>query len=216
MTSKEKLKALIDNAFVPSFVDWLYEVEDFLNDENAWTSDMKNDMSQAKIFKTNNLRHGSSLLAQLQRLYKRQYESISLPVQTVSDQVFVAMWFDDSMKSFWSDGYVPTIEAYGCKAVRIEEQQYDGSIIEQIMKEMAHSKAMIADLSGNRGGVYYEAGIARGLRLCGHPIRLILTCKEDDFDSGNGVHFDVRGYNCIIYKDAADLREKLLRRLQVG
>lgn len=214
MIPKEELQMLIDNAFMPSFLDWIFDVEAFLNHEKAWTLDMQNNMTSAKFYKNDRLGHGSSLLAQLKQLYKQRYEQISLPVQTVNDQVFVAMWFDGSMKQIWSDGYVPAIEKCGYKAVRIDEQQYDGSIIEQIMKEMSHSKAIIADLSGNRGGVYYEAGIARGLQLCKHPIRLILTCKTDCFDGGNGVHFDVRGYNCIVYNDVEDLKQKVLKRLQ--
>lgn len=197
-----------------SFTDWLYDVCDFLDETNGWTPDMKNDMEHAKFFKSDVHKHGTSLLSQLGRLYKKKYAHIVLPVEQPADQVFVSMWFDKSMQSFWNDGFVPAIEAAGYKAVRIDEQQYDGSIIEQIMKEMSRSKAMVADLSGNRGGVYYEAGIARGLQICGHPIRLVLTCKADCFDGGNGVHFDVRGYNCIVYEDVADLKEKLLKRLR--
>lgn len=216
MSDKERLEQLLHGWETNGFMDWLYEVCDFLDATGDCTSDMETDISQAKFFKSDIQKNGTSLLSQLKRLHKKKYENISLPVKHVVDQVFVAMWFADSMLPFWRDGFVPAIEAVGYKAVRIDEQQYDGAIIAQIMTEMVHSKAIVADLSGNRGGVYYEAGIARGLRLCGHPIRLILTCKSSDFDSGNGVHFDVRGYNCIVYDDAEDLKNKLLKRLREG
>ncbi|GHS89950.1 hypothetical protein AGMMS49957_14370 [Synergistales bacterium] len=97
--------------------------------------------------------------------------------------------------------------------MRIEEKQYNGSIIGEITTEIADSVALIADLTGNRGGVYYEAGVARGLQLCNHPIKLIFTCPKDFFDS-SGVHFDVRGDNIILYDNEDDLKQKLTARLQ--
>ena len=67
-------------------------------------------------------------------------------------------------------------------------------------------------MTGNRGGVYYEAGIARGLQLCNHPIKLILTCQQDFFVNEK-VHFDVSGDNIILYKNDEELKEKLEKRL---
>lgn len=75
------------------------------------------------------------------------------------------------------------------------------------------SIAVIADLTGNRGGVYYEAGIARGLQLCNHPLKLILTCQKDFFDK-ESVHFDLRGNNIVLYQDIKDLKEKLSDKLK--
>jgi len=68
-------------------------------------------------------------------------------------------------------------------------------------------------LTGNRGGVYYEAGIARGLQLCNHPIKLVLTCKRSFFDNER-VHFDVSGDNIVLYENNDDLKQKLAKRLQ--
>ena len=98
-------------------------------------------------------------------------------------------------------------------ALRIDEKQYNGSIINEITGEIANSIALIADLTGNRGGVYYEAGVARGLQLCNHPMKLIFTCHKDFFRN-DGVHFDVRGDNIILYDNAEDLKCKLTLRLQ--
>lgn len=85
--------------------------------------------------------------------------------------------------------------------------------IEEITAEITDSVALIADLTGNRGGVYYEAGIARGLQLCNHPIKLILTCKRSFFDTEK-VHFDVSGDNILLYENDVDLSQKLLKRLE--
>ena len=97
--------------------------------------------------------------------------------------------------------------------MRIDEKDFTGSIISEITSEISDSVAIIADLTGNRGGVYYEAGVARGLQLCNHPIKLLLTCKQDFFNKEK-VHFDVSGDNILLYNDTNDLIEKLNKRLQ--
>ena len=66
---------------------------------------------------------------------------------------------------------------------------------------------VVADFTGGRGGVYYEAGYAQGL---GIPV--VWTCRQDYFDK-EGVHFDTQQYNHIVWDDPADLREKLKNRL---
>ena len=64
---------------------------------------------------------------------------------------------------------------------------------------------MVADFTGNRGGVYYEAGFAGGL---GIPV--IWIVHEDDLDD---VHFDTRQYNHITYSTPEELRDKLKARI---
>ena len=55
------------------------------------------------------------------------------------------------------------------------------------------------------GGVYYEAGFARGL---GIPV--ISTCREDERGK---LHFDTRQYNHIFWKAPADLADQLHDRV---
>ena len=81
-----------------------------------------------------------------------------------------------------------------------------------IQTEITDSVALIADLTGNRGGVYFEAGIARGLQLCNHPIKLFLTCERKFFENER-VHFDVSGDNILLYDSVDDLTRKLRARL---
>ena len=58
---------------------------------------------------------------------------------------------------------------------------------------------------GARGGVYYEAGFAYGLKI---PV--IFTCREDMFDK---IHFDTRQYNHIGWAEPDDLVEPLKQRI---
>jgi len=71
-------------------------------------------------------------------------------------------------------------------------------------------------MTGQRGGVYYEAGFARGLNI---PV--IWTIQDRFIKKGNDevpevetIHFDTRQYNFIVWKDAADLKEKLIIRIR--
>lgn len=68
------------------------------------------------------------------------------------------------------------------------------------------SKAVIADFTGNRTAVYYEAGFAMGL---GIPV--IWTCKKVDVDK---LSFDTRQYPHIIWENEDDLYNQVLNRLK--
>ena len=127
--------------------------------------------------------------------------------------MFVAMMFSSETDVIYDTVLKPVIQSLNYSALRIDEKQYNGSIINEITGEIANSVALIADLTGNRGGVYYEAGVARGLQLCNHPIKLVFICHSDFFNK-DGVHFDVRGDNIILYDNAEDLKHKLTLRLQ--
>ena len=64
---------------------------------------------------------------------------------------------------------------------------------------------MVADFTGDRGGVYYEAGFAQGL---GIPV--IWTCRSDWTQR---IHFDTRQYNRIEWESPSDLADKLHNRV---
>lgn len=121
------------------------------------------------------------------------------------DQAFVAMWFAEEMNDYYDDGIFPAIDDLGIKCVRIDNQEHNNKICDEIIKEIKRSKLVVADFSGNRGGVYFEAGFALGL---GIPV--IWTVRDDHLEK---VHFDTRQYNHIVYKSAAELREKLTNRI---
>lgn len=212
MNEKEKLKNLIDNPKQPNVSEWVYEVEAFLeeideSDTEAWTL-IDGIKRQGDAF----LRC-DNLVALLRQLYKRKYDKVSIPPITKRNQIFVAMMFSEETRSIYEQVYKSVIQSLNYTAMRIDEKQFNGSIIGEITAEITDSVALIADLTGNRGGVYYEAGIARGLQLCNHPIKLILTCKQNFFENER-VHFDVSGDNIVLYEDDDDLKQKLEKRLQ--
>ena len=213
MTEKEVLKNLIDNPKKPTVNEWVYNVEAFLQETKSSTKEASALIKSIK-FQGDEFQYCANLVAWLRQLYKRKYDSIELPPITKRNQIFVAMMFSDDMSSIYENGYKTVIQSLNYAAMRIDEKEYIGSIINEITSEIANSVALIADLTGNRGGVYYEAGIARGLAMCNHPIKLILTCNREFFNSEK-VHFDVSGDNILLYDNCADLTEKLGTRLSV-
>ena len=122
-----------------------------------------------------------------------------------SDRVFVAMWFDKSMDKYYTDGIKPAIEEAGYKPVRIDGQDFNGKICDEIIAEINRSKFVIADFCEQRGGVYFEAGYAMGQ---GKPV--IFTASEAELKK---VHFDTRQYNHIEYDSPEDLKKKLYNRI---
>ena len=128
-----------------------------------------------------------------------------------SSKGFVAMWFDDSLKEAWEEGIKRGIEDAGYEAVRIDEQEHNDKIDDEIIAEIRRSRFVVADFTqgekGVRGGVYYEAGFAHGL-----GIEVFFTCRKDVLDN-NDIHFDTRQYNHIGWKTPEELRQRLAARI---
>ena len=125
-----------------------------------------------------------------------------------SKKVFVAMWFDQSMNKFYDNAIQPALEFLDYQPIRIDKEEHNNKICDQIIAEIRKSRFVIADFTGSRGGVYFEAGYAQGL---GIPV--IWTVSKEFFDK-DGIHFDTRQYNHIIYEDVQDLSAKLINRIE--
>lgn len=128
-------------------------------------------------------------------------------VRSESKQVFVAMKFGDSvLDKIFEKAIVQAVELCGYHAYRIDKDQHNDKICDKIIAEIKQSAFIIADFTYHRGGVYFEAGFAKGL---GIPV--IWTCREDDFDN---LHFDTRQYNHIKWRSAEDLKQNLVDRIK--
>lgn len=135
-----------------------------------------------------------------------------------SDQCFVAMWFNDNMQKVYADIIKPAIIDVGYNPMKIDNKEHVNYITDEIIKEIRRSKFMVADLTGYRGGVYYEAGFAFGL---GIPV--IFTChedwkddiKEDGIITREGVHFDIKHRNMIFWKEETleEFKKALINRI---
>lgn len=122
-----------------------------------------------------------------------------------SRTAFVAMHFDANLNSAFSEGIEPAIREAGYEPLRVDRVHHNDQISDRIIVEIRRSRFLIADVTDQRQGVYFEAGFAMALGL---PV--IWSCREDD---KNNVHFDTRQYNHIFWKAPADLRAQLRDRI---
>ena len=142
------------------------------------------------------------------------YEYIKETQKAVqSNKCFIAMWFTDEMNKIYDEVIVPACIAAGYEPVRVDKELYNGDITDKIISLIRTTAFTIADYTGNRGGVYYEAGFAKGLGK-----EVIMTCREDWFnekEKGHKVHFDVNHINMIVWNqdDLNKFKEDLTNRI---
>lgn len=108
---------------------------------------------------------------------------------------FCAMWFDESVKPIWSNSIEPAIKNAGYAPKRIDTHHHNNRIDDEIIAMLRRSKFVVADFTGQRGGVYFEAGFALGLGL-----QVIWTCKKSELDEKK-IHFDTRQYNFVTWDE---------------
>ena len=123
----------------------------------------------------------------------------------MSQQAFVAMAFAPEYDATWLSIIKLGIIAAKYRPYRVDQKEHADKVDDLIMSEIRRSKFLVADFSGQRGGVYFEAGFAQGL---GRPA--IWMCRDEEKEK---LHFDTRQYNHILYIDATDAQKKLRNRI---
>jgi hypothetical protein len=116
----------------------------------------------------------------------------------LSNEVFVAMNFDPSFQGVRS-AILNAIQSASYQPVIIDEKIYTGGIMDRILAQIRRCRFAVADYTGNRGGVYYEAGFAFGLGKT-----VISTCKQDQLNPANTtdrLHFDVAHLKMIPWEN---------------
>ncbi len=96
----------------------------------------------------------------------------------------------------------------GYKPHRVDQREHNDKIDDEIIAQIRQSRFVLADFTGHRGGVYYEAGFAKGL-----GIEVFWTCRKDEIEN---LHFDIRQYNCIVWdpSNLEDFRSKIRYRIE--
>ncbi len=131
-------------------------------------------------------------------------------------RVFVAMWFADDMKDAYLRGIRPVLSDCGYSApFRVDDDEHDlnfgtkaheRKIDDRVMAGILRAKFVVADATGSRPAVYFEAGFAEG-----HGIPVIWTCRDDDKAN---LCFDTRQHAHLLWKDPGELAQKLKARIQ--
>ncbi len=122
-----------------------------------------------------------------------------------SNNCFVAMSFNDEHRNIFSQGILPAIRETGFNPIRVDLEHPETTINDHIISRLKDSRFCIADFTGQKDGVYFEAGFALGRGL-----KVIYTCDEKDFKNS---HFDTNHFPHILYNTPEDLKTKLIDKI---
>ena len=117
------------------------------------------------------------------------------------DLVFVAMWFDNQMDNAWLNGFQTGINAANYRAHRADKIPHTERIDMKVLGDIRRSRIVVADATGARPNVYYEAGYAEAL---GRPV--IWTVQKE---RKKDMQFDTRQFPHILWSDPGDLAKNL-------
>lgn len=120
-------------------------------------------------------------------------------------QAFVAIKLSDGWDTIYA-GIEKGVRAAGYEPYVMPKKEHVERIDDLIISEIRRSRFLVADFTGQRQSVYFEAGFAIGL---GIPV--IWTCRKDEIGK---LHFDTRQYNHIDWESTTELAERLEQRIR--
>ncbi len=119
---------------------------------------------------------------------------------------FIAMPIDpaDHFNEDVLDAIKDAAKRCGIHAERVDEPQSNERITDRILESIRKAEYVIADLTGSRPNVFYEAGYAQGLRKT--PIYIARK--------GTRLEFDLKDYPIIFFEGMKELKDSLEKRLR--
>ena len=121
------------------------------------------------------------------------WDFLEQPDNKESVQGFIAMRFVKSLDRI-KQVILTAIGAAGFDPLIMDEHEHVNRIDDEIIVQITKSKFLVADLTYQNQGVYFEAGFAIGLNI---PV--IWTCRKRD---QKNVHFDTRQFNTIFWENS--------------
>lgn len=124
-----------------------------------------------------------------------------------SRKAFMAMQFGDKeLDGVFESCFIPAVKQTGFELERVNTNPKAGLIDDKIRVDIRNARFVIADLTHENRGAYWEAGFAEGL---GKPV--IYTCKKEHFEE-HKTHFDTNHHTTIVWdKDNLDKAAKDLQ-----
>lgn len=171
--------------------------DEVLNQQNKY---MQNYLSSSQYISSEETHSG----------WKSQYTILPIGYQHIeriqrnnstAKTAFVAMSFKNTenlreaiRKGISDSGYNP---------VFIDEIEHNNLITPEILKYIRNSKFVVAELTHNNNGAYFEEGYALGI---GKPV--IQLCKK-----GVNLHFDIAQKNTIFWEREEEISQRLTARI---
>ncbi|RLB07287.1 MAG: hypothetical protein DRG59_06600 [Deltaproteobacteria bacterium] len=121
------------------------------------------------------------------------YENLRLG-KTSYRKAFMATKFgDEVLDNVVEKVFKPCVKQAGFELFRLDDEPRAGLIDDQLRVAIQNSDFLIADLTHDNLGSYWEAGYAEGLRK---PV--IYTCEKEKFEKEK-THFDTNHHLTIIW-----------------
>lgn len=145
------------------------------------------------------------------------------------NQAFVAMWFHPDLAEIYTDAIYPALKKVGHSPYRVDRANHNNRIDDEIISQIRKSRILICEVTGERSGVYYEAGFAQGLGipviwLCNNSWTTVVPKMVNPNSSGtpelieckwdSRMHFDTRQFPHILWSTKEDLQKKIVDRIQ--
>lgn len=112
-------------------------------------------------------------------------------------KAFMAMEYDDALLDSVVDNvFKPAAKRAGFLLFRLDDVPVAGLIDDRLRVEIQAADFVIADLSHDNLGAYWEAGYAEGL---GKPV--IYTCNKEKFNDAS-THFDTNHHLTVVWDEA--------------
>jgi hypothetical protein len=172
-------------AQIVNYDELLYLIDKYLFNETDYIY-ISNDISQSNERRIQITPKGWKYLSELKTT--RSY-----------DTCFVAMSFSAEYKKIYFEIIRPAILKSGWKPFCLLDTVYHNDYItNQIIAGIKRSKFLIAEFTGNCKGVYYEAGLAKGLGM-----EVIHMVREDYLNGTDEkkIHFDTMQINHLVWKE---------------
>ena len=100
-------------------------------------------------------------------------------------------------------GIKAACDSAGAYCERVDEQVYEGTIIDRIYNQIASADFIVADMTGRNPNVFYEVGYSHAI----NKKVILLTQNTED------IPFDLASYPHIVYANISSLKAELPRRL---
>lgn len=140
------------------------------------------------------------------RLTTKAWEFLESPAEVRNlKRGFIAMSFAEEYEDAFTHGIYPALDSLEIKAIRVDREEFNEKICDRIVNDIGDCGFLVAEVSGHRQGVYFEAGLAMGQ---GKPV--IFCCRTDQLGDA---HFDTRQYPHIVWSTPAELQDRLRDRV---
>lgn len=119
--------------------------------------------------------------------------------------VFVLMPFSTAFDDVYQLGIRPACESAGSYCERVDEQIYEGGMMQRIYNQITKADVIVSDMTGRNPNVFYETGYAHALGK-----RVIMLTQD-----GADIPFDLKDYPHIVYQGKITaLKDELERRVR--